>query len=401
MHRRAFLSGGMSLAGSGWAYAAAGATDRRLIVVFLRGAIDGLSVVVPHGEAAYYRSRPRIAIPRPGETDGVLNLDGRFGLHPALDSLLPLWQQGSLAFVQATGSPDPTRSHFDAQDYMERGTLGSKRIAAGWLNRLVALMGNGSPLQAVSVGAIVPRIFAGPVAVATVSGGRGGLRPQPLDRPRVASAFDRLYGGSDLLSRTYREGRASRELMKEALNGDDAERRMADNGAPAVGSFARDAGRLAQLMATNPKVQIGFLSAGGWDTHVNQGGAQGQLANRLQQLGKGLATLAQGLGPVYTRTAIVVLSEFGRTVRENGNGGTDHGHGNAIWLLGGGFKGGKVYGTWPGLDPDQLYEGRDLAVTTDFRDVLVAVLVQQFGLNAAQLQAVFPDFAADARRIFV
>jgi uncharacterized protein (DUF1501 family) len=367
------------------------ARPKRLIVIFLRGAVDGLNVVVPYADPIYYQVRPQIAIPKPEQAQGVLRLDDRFGLHPALAPLMPLWQQGSLAFIHGAGSPDETRSHFDAQAYMETGTPGVKRTREGWMNRLLASLANHTVIQAVNVGATTPRILSGPMATATLASGRNSARSLPLDDPTTRAAFDRLYSSNDQLSQTYHTGKTARQLLLKDL---DREMMLANNGAPLPNGFAQDAQRLAQLMARDARVQLGFLALGGWDTHVNQGASQGQLARNLQALGRGLAALKRELGAVYADTAIVVLSEFGRTVRENGNGGTDHGHGNVMWLLGGAVKGGKVYGQFPGLQPEQLYQGRDLAITTDFRDVLMPVLIHQFGLNATQMTSVFPGYTA-------
>ena len=364
--------------------------QKRLIVIFLRGAVDGLNVVVPYSETAYYQARPKIAIPQPSQQGGVLDLDGRFGLHPALAPLMPLWKQGTLAFVHACGSPDPTRSHFDAQYYMESGTPDVKNTSDGWMNRLLSILSGHSPIQAVSLGATTPHIFSGPMPVANLESGRNADKPLPLDRPQVAEAFDKLYSGKDDLSQTYQEGRMARQALKNDL---DAEMKMANNGAPLPSGFARDAQRLAQLMVRDPRIELAFMDLGGWDTHVNQGSSTGQLARNLLQLGQGLASLVQGLGLVYPNTAIVVMSEFGRTVHENGNGGTDHGHGNVMWVLGGKVHGGKVYGQWPGLSTDQLYQGRDLAITTDFRDAIATVLENHLNLDKAKLNQVFPDYA--------
>jgi uncharacterized protein (DUF1501 family) len=361
----------------------------RLIVIFLRGAVDGLSVVVPYQELAYYEVRPRIAIPKPNQPGGVLDLDGRFGLHPALSDLMPLWKQKQLAFVHACGSPDPTRSHFAAQDYMESGTPGVKSTQDGWMNRLLAALTGHNPIQAVSVGATTPRILSGKVPVATLASGRAASTPLPLDRPQVAKAFDHLYDRSDPLSSAYKEAREARKALMNDLN---TEMQMANNGAPLPTGFARDAQQLARIMVRDPRVELAFIGLGGWDTHVNQGSSQGQLARNLQQLGKGLVALQKGLGPVFANTTILVLSEFGRTVKENGNGGTDHGHGNVMWVLGGRTRGGQVYGNWHGLSPDQLHEGRDLYVTTDFRDVVVSVLERRLNLSDAKLHQVFPGY---------
>jgi uncharacterized protein (DUF1501 family) len=400
MNRRQFLiqsslcsvSSLVSIGTHGWAsrsIAASNPHPHRLIVVFLRGAIDGLSVVIPYQEPTYYTDRPTIAIPQPGQPNGALDLDGQFGLHPALANLLPLWQQQSLAFVHASGSQDDTRSHFDAQDYLESGTPGVKTTRDGWLNRLLGVMSDKNPIQAVSVGATTPRILLGKRAVANLASGRSAGNRMQIDRPQVATAFDRLYDNNDALSRAYREGRVARtELLKDL----DAETKMANNGATLPNGFPGDAQRLARLMARDPRIQVSFLAVGGWDTHINQGASQGQLARNLEQLGKGLIALQTGLGVAYQQTTIVVMSEFGRTVKENGNGGTDHGHGNVMWLLGGGIRGGKVYGKWAGLEPAQRYQGRDLAVTTDFRDVLATVLTRQLAVDQSNLQQVFPRY---------
>jgi uncharacterized protein (DUF1501 family) len=402
MNRRQFLiqsslfstSSLVSIGTHGWAarsIAASNPNPQRLIVVFLRGAIDGLSVVIPYQEPTYYTDRPTIAIPQPGQPNGVLDLDGRFGLHPALATLLPLWQQKSLAFVHSTGFHDDTRSHFDAQDYLESGTPGIKTTRDGWLNRLLGVMSDKNPIQAVSVGATTPRILLGNRAVANLASGRSAGNRLQIDRPQIATAFDRLYGSNDALSQAYREGRVARtELLKDLA----AETKMANNGATLPNGFPGDAQRLARLMARDSRIQVSFLAVGGWDTHINQGSSQGQLARNLEQLGKGLVALQTGLGAAYQNTTIVVISEFGRTVKENGNGGTDHGHGNVMWLLGGGIRGGKVYGKWAGLEPAQRYQGRDLAVTTDFRDVLATVLTRQLAVDQTQLQQVFPRYAS-------
>ncbi len=293
--------------------------QQRLIVIFLRGAVDGLNVVVPYLETAYYQLRPKIAIPQPGKEGGVLDLDGRFGLHPALAPLIPLWKQGSLAFVHASGSPDPTRSHFDAQFYMESGIPGTKRNEDGWMNRLLGVISKQTPIQALTVGETTPQILYGRMPVANIASGKNASARLSVDRPQIAAAFDKLYPGHDALGQTYREGRIARQALMSDL---EEEMKMANNGAPLPELFASDAQRLAQLMVTDPRIQLGFIALGGWDTHVNQGSSKGQLARNLERLGQGLTALTTGLGSVYDNTVIVVMSEFGRTVQENGNGGT-------------------------------------------------------------------------------
>jgi len=363
-------------------------SKKRIVVIFLRGAVDGLNVVVPHGEPNYYDARPTIAIGGRGGEGGVLDLDGFFGLHPALAPMMPYWKDGTLAFIHACGSPDPTRSHFDAQDFMESGTPGIRATNDGWLNRTLAVMpGSHSPTEALSLGATVPRILAGKMAVANMPLGRAAARPLPLDRPVVEVAFDRMYDGSDALSKTYREGREARTHLMSDLEQDMKE---ANGGAPSPNGFSDDADRLAKLIRRDPGIRIGFLALGGWDTHVNQGGASGQLAGHLKPLGEGLAHFAEALGPAYCDTVVIVISEFGRTMHQNGNGGTDHGHGNVMWVMGGPVRGQKIYGRWPGLSTDELYQERDLAVTTDFRDPLATILTSHMGLQDAQMTKVFP-----------
>jgi uncharacterized protein (DUF1501 family) len=369
--------------------AAAEGGSTRLVVILLRGAVDGLNVVVPYGEPAYYAARPTIAIPKPGAAEGAaLALDEHFALHPALAGVMPLWQANQLAFVHAAGSPDPTRSHFDAQLFIENGTPGRRVTEDGWINRLVAaLPGPHGPADALAIGPTLPFILKGKAAAANLPLGPAANRKLAIDRPEVAAAFDRVYAGDDPVGRAYRQGRAARTELTASMN---PEQQMADGGAPPANDFPVQATRLAGLLSKDRRIRIAFAALGGWDTHVRQGGHTGQLANRLRPLGDGLAALAQGLGPDWADTVVVVLSEFGRTAHENGDAGTDHGHGNVIWVMGGPVRGGKVYGEWPGLAPAALYEGRDLAVTTDYRNVLAAVIARHMRLPDRALAEVFP-----------
>ena len=401
MHRRdfirslAFASGAIYLPGvNAWAASNSDPlqSQRKLIVIMLRGAVDGLSVVAPYADQNYYRLRPTIAIARPGQDNGLIDLDGQFGMHPALRALQPWWSQGRLAFVPASGSPDLTRSHFDAQDYLESGTPGRKATADGWLNRLVASMpGPGTPTRALSVGPVMPRILSGAASATNIASGAAAGRATLLDRPQVGDAFAQLYRGQDKYGTLYQQAQSAHQEMRASM---ETESQMADNGAPLPAGFPDDAARLAGLFRNDPRVQFAFVALGGWDTHANQGNGSGQLANRLAPLAQGLATLAQRLGPMFDDTTIVVMSEFGRTVRQNGNGGTDHGHGNVMWLLGGPVAGGRVHGEWPGLDEAQLHEGRDVLVTTDFRSVLAQVATHHLKLSDAALARVFPDLPA-------
>jgi uncharacterized protein (DUF1501 family) len=394
MRRRDFLwlAGGGLLAMRSGTVRAAPEDPKRLVVVMLRGAVDGLNVVVPHAEKDYYDARPGIAIGRPGTPDGAAPLDARFGLHPALAPLLPLWREGKLAFVHAAGSPDPTRSHFDAQFYLESGTPGVRATQDGWMNRLLAgLPGPHGPTEALAVGPTLPLILSGPIKVANLSLGPATTRISPIESPTVAAAFDRLYAGTDALARAYREGKAAHAELAGALA---VEAKIADNGAPPSGVFPAQARRLAELLRGDPHIRLAFAALGGWDTHVDQGNHKGRLAAHLSPLGAGLAALARGLGAEWRDTVVVVLSEFGRTLRENDAHGTDHGHGNAIWVLGGAVGGGRVYGEWPGLAPGRLYQDRDLAVTTDFRQVLATIIERHLRLSDGALAAVFPGLPA-------
>jgi len=403
MKRRQFLqttgfaSGSLifSLGAHGWVaqrtLAQSNPRSPRLITIFLRGGIDGLSVAAPYRDPAYITARPNLALPQPGAPNGVLDLDGTFGLNPRLAPLLPLWKAKSLALVQACGLPNATRSHFDAQDELESGTPGD-RAPNGWLNRLLTQLPSTGPTQAVNLGTTTPLILKGEATVASMTLGRHADRKRPLDRPQISQAFDQLYSGSDPLSLAYREAQAARGSLLATL---EAEMMAADRGAPLPNGFAGEAQQLARLMRRDSRMQVAFLSIGGWDTHVNQGSINGAMPRRLQQLGEGLATLAENLGPVYSSTIIVVMSEFGRTVKENGNLGTDHGHGNTLMLLGGPIRGGKVYGEWRGLQTTQLHEGRDLPVTTDFRTVMASLVQSHFGLGTSAIAQIFPDFAFD------
>ena len=395
------LAGGCCLlpfGGRGWAIAAPEPVSRHLIVILLRGAVDGLSLVAPYTEANYYALRPAIALPPPGSADGLLVLDGQFGLHPALAPLLPYWQQGGLAFIQASGSPAETRSHFEAQDILETALLNSAMAQQGWLNGLAQMLPvTASPTRALSFGTVLPKIFQGRFNVATIPTGiRAGGKPEDA---KLAAALSQLYGTDAQLGGLYQQAVASRSAVQQDLQQDAAmqqEQIVANGNAPNPDAFVGECRNAASVIRQDPSLQLLFMDVGGWDTHVNQGNAKGQLANRLQRLGEGLAALAQGLGPEYANTAVLVMSEFGRTVAQNGNSGTDHGHGNVAMLLGGAVRGGKVYGNWPGLGSNQLWEGRDLAVTTDFRSIIGAAVGGQFGLDPVDLRRLIPGYQAAA-----
>src|SRR5579875_2065062 len=365
----------------------AGNAGKKLVVIFQRGACDGLNVVVPHAEANYYAMRPTIAIGK-GE---LLDLDGFFGLHPAMASLKPLWDSKQLAAVHAVGSPDPTRSHFDAQDYMESGTPGLKATTDGWLNRALAadtLAGQPSPFRAVALGSQVPRTLQGripAVAVANLQDFSVGGRGQQATP--VANAFQAMYDRSTdaVLHGTGQETFEAVRMLKSA---DPAHYKPAAGVNYPNSAFGNSMKQIAQLLKANLGVEAAFADVGGWDTHQNQGSASGQLASRLREFSDSIAAFWQDMGDGAESITLVTMSEFGRTARQNGTGGTDHGHANVMFVLGGTVKGGKVYGRWPGLADEQLNEGRDLSVTTDFRNVLGEAAYKTLG--ARRLDTVFP-----------
>jgi uncharacterized protein (DUF1501 family) len=366
-------------------------SSRTLVCLFQRGAVDGLNMVVPYGDPFYYRERPRIAIPK----SEIVDLDGYWGLHPRLAPLAPLYKNGSLALVPAVGSPDTTRSHFDAQDYMESGTPGIKATTDGWLNRHCQHDQEHAttPFRAVAFGAQLPRILAGSAPSLAIDDLRAfGIRDSG-GNTGLTAVFEQLYGGTStgLLASSSQEGFEAVRMLRAA----NPSRNASANGAEYPrGKFGESLSQIAQLIKADLGLEIAFADLGGWDTHVNQGAEQGQLATRLDELARGLAAFNADLGERMRDVAVLTMSEFGRTVRENGTGGTDHGHGTAMMVLGGNVAGGQVHGRWPGLDPAERYEGRDVPVTTDFRDLFGEVLVRQLG--ATDLAAVFPGRDAGA-----
>jgi uncharacterized protein (DUF1501 family) len=379
------------------------AKGRTLICLFQRGAADALNVVVPHGDSSYYALRPRIAIPRPsarvGDAQGAIDLDGFFGLHPSLQPLEPLWDRGLLAPIHAVGSPSTTRSHFDAQDYMESGTPDVKSTPDGWLNRYLATKGTceecaargtvrPSPFQAVAMTDQTPRILEGPApAVAMTSLDAFTVRAGGTSAAQIEALY--RTGSSDVVHASGSEMFEAVKMLRSA----NPQRYQAENGATYPRSqFGQRLREIAQLIKANVGMEIAFADVGGWDTHVNQGGATGQLANRLTDFAQSISALVTDLGDRMENVVILTMSEFGRMARENGNGGTDHGHAGAMFAIGGSIKGGKVHGKWPGLAPEQLYEGRDLALTTDFRSVFSEIAAKHLG--ATKLDAVFPGYKA-------
>jgi uncharacterized protein (DUF1501 family) len=375
---------------------------RRLVVVFQRGAADGLNIVVPYREKNYYSMRPSIAIPQ----NQVLDLDGFFGLHPSLTTFKPLYDQGHLAIVHAAGSPDTTRSHFDAQDYMESGTPGLKSTQDGWLNRALqaedlrhrcaGTCEQHTAFRALALGPDVPRTLAGKIPAIALNNVNGftiaGRGPAPSP---AASAFQAMYADSgDSILHSAGDETFNAVKMLRAAN--PAQYAPAANANYPASQFGNSMKQIAQLLKANLGVEVAFTDVSGWDTHQNQGSANGQLANRLTDFSASIAAFWRDMGDDAGDITLVTMSEFGRTARENGTGGTDHGHANAMFVLGGNVKGGKVYGRWPGLDNDQLNEGRDLVLTTDYRQVLGELVAQTLG--AGNLDVVFPGAAITPNR---
>jgi uncharacterized protein (DUF1501 family) len=367
---------------------------KRLVVIFQRGAADGLNIVVPHAESSYYAMRPTIAIPR----QNVIDLDGFFGLHPSMASFKPLWDQEHLAIVHAAGSPDTTRSHFDAQDYMESGTPGVKSTEDGWLNRTLRADKHSdpdSPFRAIALGSRLPRALTGSspaVAIDNVNSfGVGGNNKgaQPL-----SNTFEAMYASS-VDSVLHGTGTETFDAVKMLKSADPNKYTPAPGANYPRGGLGQALRQVAQLIKADLGVEVAFTDVGGWDHHVNEGSVQGQIANRLQELSQSMSAFWTDLGVLAESTVVVTMSEFGRTARENGNRGTDHGHANVMFVLGGPVRGGRVYGRWPGLAPEQLNEGRDLALTTDFRRVLGEAVYRHLG--AKDLRAVFPGFDNDPR----
>jgi uncharacterized protein (DUF1501 family) len=375
-----------------------GGRRKTLIAIFQRGAVDGLNMVVPYGEHAYYDMRPSIAIPQPnGGAEAALNLDGFFGLHPALASLKPMWDSKRLAIVHASGSPDNTRSHFDAQDYMESATPGVKSTRDGWLNRYLQAKDDPSKslFRAVSMTQQMPRAMQGRAPALAISNLADFRIRAGQTSASLQGGFEEIYDQAvnDTLHGTGKETFEAINYLKQV----NPAQYKPENGAnyPTT-PFGNALRQTAQLIKAGVGLEVAFADVGGWDTHVNEGNQQGQLSNLLRNFSAALAALYTDLGQRMDDVVILTMSEFGRTARENGNRGTDHGHANAMFVMGNSVRGGKVFGDWPGLKSDQLYEGRDLALTTDFRDVFGEVAAKHLG--ATNLKAVFPGYDGGAAK---
>jgi uncharacterized protein (DUF1501 family) len=385
-------------------------TDNKILIcIFQRGAVDGLSMVVPHGDPYYYQNRSDIAIAQPSQAAGsnaALDLDGYFGLNPSLAPLLPLFKQGHLAAIQACGSPNASRSHFESQDLMESGVDEDRSVQDGWLNRLIGACpedaAKKTALQAVSMSATIPRSLQGEHDAMAIRDldtfGLAGDTSVTLSGPSgTTNGFESMYGSAvdTVLHGTARESFDALDVLKKARTAGYA---PANGAVYPQGSFGRNLKQIAQLIKANVGVQVAFAEVDGWDTHANQGNGKGQLATRLGGFAQALAALHQDLGDRMADVVVVTMSEFGRAVHQNGNRGTDHGHGTCFFTVGGSIKGGKVYGDWPTLAPDKLFQNRDLAITTDFREVFGEICAKHFNVPMSAMPQLFPQYAVDAQK---
>ncbi len=417
LSRRDFLRGGAALTGAAAASAALPAWMPRLafapqgqavrgdvlIAVFLRGGADSLNIVVPHGEDAYYAARPQLAIPRPDDSSAdaglrALDLDGFFGLHPALNPLVPIFQEHDMLAIHATGSPNDTRSHFEAMDYMERGTPGDYSLATGWIGRHLATLntGNTSPLRAIGWGASVQQSLRGtisPVALKSIVDYH--LGGDVTEAARMLNTLNALYAletGS-----IYESAMATRSAIDLIGSIHYAGYIPSNSATYPESEFGLALRQTAALIRADVGLETACIDLGGWDTHVNQGAGEGQQARLLADLANGLAAFHADMGDELRGVSVVVMSEFGRRLQENGGGGTDHGHGGAMLLMGGNVIETPVVARWSGLHDEALDNG-DLAVTTDYRDVLSELLTRR--LNNAAVSDVFPDFTPTPINLF-
>jgi len=357
--------------------------------------MDGLNAVIPYAEQEYYDLRPSIAVPRPksGDATAALDLNGHFGLHPALAPFKPIYDEGHLAIVHAVGSPDTTRSHFDAQDYMESGTPGVKSTTDGWLNRYLQTKADpkASPFRAVAMGANMPRMMQGKAPALSISNLNDfGIRVGSGESGQaIQGGFEAMYEqtANAALRGTGHETFEAVKLLKTV---NPTQYQPVAGANYPRGPYGDRLKQVAQLVKSDIGLEVAFADIGGWDTHVAEGAGQGQLANRLIEFGQGIAALYADLKDRADEIVILTMTEFGRTAKENGNRGTDHGHASVMFLLGGNIKGGQIHGKWPGLKTDQLYERRDLAITTDFRDVFAELAKTHLG--ATNLNAIFPGY---------
>jgi len=389
MNRRELLFGAAALSPlvlAGRLYAAP-ANGSRLLLVFLRGAYDAANVVIPIGSEFYYRARPNIAVPKPGaDPNAAIELNADWGLHPALkDTIYPLYQKGEVAFVAFAGTDDLSRSHFETQDSIELGQplTGTRNFQSGFMSRLAGSIG--ATVTPIAFTGQLPLIFRGGSPIPNMSLNVGA---KPGIDARQEQLIEAMYRDTPLAP-AVSEGFAVEDEVYKSIA---VEMQQASRGATSARGFELEAQRIARLM--RDKYNLGFVDVGGWDTHVNQGNAKGYLAGRLTELGKGVAAFAESMGPEWANTVVVVISEFGRTFRENGNRGTDHGHGSVYWVLGGGIKGGRIAGDQIQVAQQTLFQDRDYPVLNEYRAVLGGLMSRVYGLSGDRLQNVFPDTAA-------
>jgi uncharacterized protein (DUF1501 family) len=380
------LSAGALCAVNSRLFAAPAASENRFLLVFLRGGYDASNLLVPVSSSFYYEARPNIAIPRPGnDANTAISLNTDWGLHPALrESLYPLYQQKQLAFIPFAGTDDLTRSHFETQDSIELGQNinGSRDYNSGFMNRLVAQLG---ATEAMAFTDQLPIALRGKLTIANTS--LRNVGKSSMD-PRQTAIIEKMYGNTKLAEQVNSGFAVKQEVMQEMAD----EMNNASRNAISSKGFELEARRIAKMM--RDKYSIGFVDVGGWDTHVNQGAAKGALAGKLEELGRGLAAYANEMGDSWNNTVVVVLSEFGRTFRENGKLGTDHGHGSVYWVLGGGIQGGKIAGEQTRIDQPHLFQNRDYPVLNEYRSVLAGLFARQFGMNSKQLDQVFSGVKA-------
>jgi uncharacterized protein (DUF1501 family) len=403
LSRRELLRlGGAALLGTAFSARlyAAPPDSPRFLLVFLRGGYDATNALIPYSSSFYYEARPTIAIarPDPAAAAGALALDSDWALAPALrDSIGVLYQQRQAAFVPFAGTQDLTRSHFETQDSIELGQPlgGSRDFRSGFMGRLHGtLMPAGTPeVSAIAFTDALPLAFAGRDQIPNISLKSVG---KPAFDDRQVQILTGMYAGH-ALEPAVTSGLELRKQVAAAMQQLDEEMRASSRDAISIKGFELEADRMARLMRDS--YRIGFIDIGGWDTHVNEGGAQGALASNLAGLGRGLASFAQALGPEWKNTVVVVLSEFGRTFRENGNRGTDHGHGSVYWVLGGGISGGRIVGEQQRLERANLFQDRDYPVLNDYRGVLAGIFRSLWGLTPAQCAQVFPQVAPTELRL--
>ncbi len=394
MNRReclAFLAGcGAATLYPGRVLASSQDANTRFIFVLLRGGVDALSVLIPYTDPWYPVYRPTTALSKPGTRQGGINLDGTFALHPALQGLRSFWNSGKLAFVTCAGCPVEEHSHQKAQRNIETGVTETAHVKDGWLNRCAQSLATPKGKYClITLSPSIPFIVRGRARIRVIPAGSSRYRRPETHLPKAYWALDRVYPGRDDLAVAYHQGVVDR---KQRLRHIGREISSANGGAPIVQDFSGLAVRMGKEMHKNPEYRLGFLHFGGFDTHINQGGREGVLWTQLAEMEKGLLSLINTLGSLLDKTIVVVMSEFGRSAKENDLGGTENGYGGLMWVLGGPVEGGRVFGHFPGLATEFLSKGRDIPVRTDFRDIIVPILRKHMMFDDSSISAIFPHF---------